>query len=492
MPDIVKLNGYDIKDKTARNKLEKLKMGLSQPDRNLLKVDYNWSDYPNDPTFVYMQGGCYNNLTDRFVIAYTDASNVNDILVELDNNFTVVRRSVSLPLGHANDLTFNPKTNKIYVATGNTGVYAGKIVEIDATTLTFSSAITLDSVPVVWFISYDELNDRYFADGSGSLCIYDSSFNLIKMIPHVYDFIGTGEMVYQSSFVYEGSYILVCFSQNVTTNRNFVYLATIDENALTVFAKYPTYNVRDEIESLCIKNGVGYGFHGQRCFRVSIYDFSRAKFIEPEHNSSMYSSIRIPDNSDMDNYMINGIYNVPARGNAETMANIPQSIGGNLIVEPQSEYFIRQRYITTTGNEYVRVFNTDNKTWTTWQNQLYAIQPDFNGVASKCWRLRNNTTYNLALPKGNYKLIIGAITYDAFNSATDYAEYLVSSPATANQGSNVYIIPLKTSTYVTSVTNTGSDDTATNIKITCTNTTVRNALAIKMQDARTVAVTVNS
>lgn len=492
MANISKLNGYDIKDAVARNDLSRLKMGLSQPDRNLLKVDINFSDYPNNPTFVYMQGGCYNNLTDRFVIAYTDASNVNDILVELDNNFTVVRRSVSLPLGHANDLTFNPKTNKIYVATGNTGVYAGKIVEIDATTLTFSSAITLDSVPVVWQISYDELNDRYFVDGSSSLCIYDSSFNLIKMIPHVYDFIGTGEMVYQSSFVYEGSYILICFSQNVTTNINFVYLATIDENALTVFAKYPTYNAKDEIESICIKNGVGYGFHGQRCFRVSIYDFSRAKFIEPEHNSSMYSSIRIPDNSDMNNYMINGIYNVPAKSDAETMANIPQSIGGNLIVEPQSEYFIRQRYITTLGNEYVRVFNTDNKTWTNWQNQLYSRQPDYNGVASKCWRLRNNTTYHIAIPKGNFKLLIGATTWDAFNNANDYAEYIVCSPTAPESGSSVAIIPLRTSTYVTNLVNAGSDRTATNLTITCSNTTARDVLAIKMLDDRTVVETVNS
>lgn len=491
MPDIVKLNGYDIKDKTARNKLEKLKMGLSQPDRNLLKVNTDPGSYPNDPAFVYMQGGCYNNLTDTFVIAFIDKSSVNGMLVELDSSFNVVRRSVSLPLGHANDLTFNPNTNKIYVATGNTGIYAGKVVEIDAGSFTFSSSITLDSIPYVWFISYDELNDRYFADGSGSLCIYDSNFDLVKMIPRVYDFIGNGELVYQSSFVYDGSYVLVCFSQNIS-NRNFVYLATIDDNALTVFAKYPTYDADDEIESICIKDGIGYGFHGQKYVRVSIYDFSRSKFIEPEHDNTLYSSIRIPDNSDFNDYLYNGIYNVPAGANAQTMTNAPQAIGGNLIVEPQTQYFIRQRYITTSGNEYVRVYNAIDKTWTSWQNQLYAIQTDFNGIASKYWRLRNNTTYNLALPKGNYKLIIGAISYDAFNSATDYAEYLVSSPVTANQGSSVYIIALKTSTYVTNVTNAGSDDTATNIKITCTNTTARNALAIKMQDARTVGVTINA
>ena len=491
MPDIVKLNGYDIKDKTARDKLEKLKMGLSQPDRNLLKVDTNPGAYPNDPAFVYMQGGCYNNLTDTFILAFIDNSSVNGMLVELDSSFSVVRRSVSLPLGHANDLTFNPNTNKIYVATGNTGIYAGKVVEIDAGSLTFSSAITLSSTPYVWFISYDELNDRYFADGSGSLCIYDSDFNLVKMIPRVYDFIGTGELIYQSSFVYEGSYVLVCFSQNIS-NRNFVYLTTIDDNALTVFAKYPTFDADDEIESICIKDGVGYGFHGQKYVRVSIYDFSRSKFIEPEHESTLYSSVRIPNNSDLDDYKISGIYNVPAGASAQTMQNVPQTIGGNLIVEPQTQYYIRQRYITTAGNEYVRVYDANNKTWTTWQNQLYALQTDFNGVASKVWRLRNNTTYNLSLPKGNYKMIIGAVNTDAFNNASDYAEYVISSPSSANAGSNVYIIPIKTSTYVTNVTNTGSDDTATNIKITCTNTTARNALVIKMQDARTVAITINS
>ena len=489
MSDFTKLNGYNVKDEKARSEISRLKMGLSQPDRNLLKMDYNFSNYPNDPTFVYMQGGCYNNLLDRFVIAYTDNSNVNDILVELDNNFTVVRRSLSLPLGHANDLTFNPKTNKIYVATGNTGIYAGKIVEIDATTLTFSSVITLESVPLVWFISYDELNDRYFVDGSGSLCIYDNEFNLIKMIPRVYDFIGNGEMVYQSSFVYEGSYVLICFSQNVTTNRNFVYLATIDENGITVFAKYPTFNVADEIESICIKNGVGYGFHGQSCFRVSIYDFSRSKFIEPEHNSTMYSSIRIPDNSDINDYMMNGIYNVPAGANAQTMLNLPQGIGGTLIVEVQSGFFIRQRYITTAGNEYIRIFNANDKTWTTWQNQLYAIQTDFNGVASRAWRLRNNTTYNISLPKGNYKAIIGSVNSDAFNNDNDYAEYLVCSPVNS---SSVFIIPLKTSTFVTNIENAGSDSSETKIKITCTNTTARNLLLIKIQDGRTVIATVNA
>lgn len=488
MANISKLNGYDIKDAVARKDLSRLKMGLSQPDRNLLKVDINFSNYPNDPTFVYMQGGCYNNLTDTFILAFIDASSVNGILVELDSSFNVIRRSVSLPLGHANDLTYNPNTNKIYVATGNTGAYAGKVVEIDAGTLTFSSAITLDSTPYVWFISYDELNDRYFVDGSGSLCIYDSSFNLIKMIPRVYDFIGTGELTYQSSFVYEGAYILVSFSQNIS-NKNFVYLATIDENALTVFAKYPTFDAGDEIESICVKNGVGYGFHGQKYFRVSIYDFSRSKFIEPEHNSTLYSSIRIPNNSNLNDYMISGVYNVPAGASAQTMSNVPQAIGGNLVVEPQTQYYTRQRYITTAGNEYVRVYDANNGTWTTWQNQLYALQPDFNGVASKVWRLRNNTTYNISIPKGTFKLIIGAVNSDAFNNASDYAEYLVSTPTT---GSSVFIIPLKTSTYVTSVVNAGSDSTATNLTITCSNTTARNVLAIKMQDGRTVIETVNS
>ncbi len=489
MANISKLNGYDIKDAVARKDLSRLKMGLSQPDRNLLKVDINFNNYPNDPTFVYLQGGCYNNLTDTFILAFVDTSSVNGVLVELDSSFNVIRRSVSLPLGHANDLTFNPNTNKIYVATGNTGAYAGKVVEIDAGTLTFSSAITLDSTPFVWFISYDELNDRYFADGSGSLCIYDSDFNLIKMIPRVYDFIGTGELIYQSSLVYEGSYILICFSQNLSTNRNFVYLATIDENALTVFAKYPTFDTADEIENICIKNGVGYGFHGQQYFRISIYDFGRSKFIEPEHDDVLHSSIRIPNNSDLNDYMINGIYNVPAGASAQTIANVPQAIGGNLIVEPQTQFFTRQRYITTAGNEYVRIFNATDKTWTTWQNQLYAIQPDFNGVASKVWRLRNNTTYNISIPKGNFKLLIGAVNSDAFNNANDYAEYLVCSPVT---GTSVFIIPLKTSTYVTNVVNAGSDTSATNLTITCSNTTARNVLAVKMQDARTVIETVNS
>ena len=145
MANISKLNGYDIKDAVARKDLSRLKMGLSQPDRNLLKVDINFNNYPNDPTFVYLQGGCYNNLTDTFILAFVDTSSVNGVLVELDSSFNVIRRSVSLPLGHANDLTFNPNTNKIYVATGNTGAYAGKVIEIDAGTLTFSSAITLDS-----------------------------------------------------------------------------------------------------------------------------------------------------------------------------------------------------------------------------------------------------------------------------------------------------------------------------------------------------------
>lgn len=455
----------------------------SQPTREcLMRVD-GLRNISGDSNYVTLQGGCYDSKRNCYVLAFTDNVSDNALLVQLDSTFNVTNVSLPLSLGHANDLTYNKDNDRIYVATGNTGTYAGKVVVIDPTTLTYVSDFALATMPEVWFLSYDEDNKLYYADGYGALNVYDSSFNLTKSISRTYTYKGEGTLIQQCSFVYKGNYILVSLS-TLHTDFDTVYFSYInDAGVIDTFAKYAPFDAKDELENICVIDGALIGFHGQQQFRISRYDITGKYYIPLKLADSFLASERIAPSGDLDNFLIAGVYNVPSATIAQTLSNIPEAIGGTLFVEPQTETFIRQRYITTGGVEYIRYYNSSDQQFRAWQLQLYTQNNTYMGLNSKIIMLRNGTTYDFSIPKGCFKLFISKVTYNV-PSGSNYAEYLVSSPS-GSGSSNVYMFTLQSDAMVTSLTNNGSDSTATKLRIVMADNSAYNIIAQSVTDTIT-------
>lgn len=76
----------------------------------------------------------------------------------------------------------------------------------------------------------------------------------------------------------------------------------------------------------------------------------------------------IPNNSDIDTYLTPGVYAVVSDASAATIANMPRSASGKLIVlvRGNNTHYLQQRYIPTSSMclEYVRNYNAG--TFTTW------------------------------------------------------------------------------------------------------------------------------
>ena len=201
------LKEYDLE---GFGKLEKYMLKDSSYGREFISrkpIEY----YTNDADYKWLQSAVYVDYLDHVILGFSNEEYTFGMLVEVDKDFTtIIRRVGGLSLGHVNDMAYNPITNKIYVATMDTGAYANKIVEVNVPTLDINRAIDIGDT--VYQISYDRLNNVYHI-GTHQNCIYDENFELIKANPWytITDILGI-TVTGQGSEVYKGNYILL--SQN--------------------------------------------------------------------------------------------------------------------------------------------------------------------------------------------------------------------------------------------------------------------------------------
>lgn len=168
----------------------------------------------------YLQGGTFVSSTGHFVVAFAPISGsgaTDTILVELDTDFTtVIKRVSSANYGHANDLTYNPNTDKIYVSsTGQASgsMYERKVLVVNASTLTIESGIAFTNL--VTAISYDAVNNVYYTvesvDDTRKVFKYDANFNLLENIGDAF-LIDPVRQVGQCSVCYNGRFYYVTVS----------------------------------------------------------------------------------------------------------------------------------------------------------------------------------------------------------------------------------------------------------------------------------------
>ena len=326
-----------------------------------------------DSGYTTLQGGCYLPTKQHFLMAIVNSDNNSCILVELEKDYETVVKRVTLDLGHANDLAYNPKTNKIYVATGSTGTNANKIAVLNGSTFALENTLDLGNSRAKWLISYDDVNNRYYVLDTDYLTIYNSNWGQLKQYENVYkdQYAGECEMNAQSSFCYNGKFIALYFAREIVSASqriSAIYLQMIDYDtgAVSTIAQYSPRGNSDEPEFVGLIGDIGYMFGGQTYFSVSEIYFDQEKIYD--FPKSIFGIAQLIDsNGDLNEYQMPGIYYSPNTDYTTGIENAPVTNGFTLYVIPVSGNVIVQQLINSAGDFYKRVLSANTNNWLDWE-----------------------------------------------------------------------------------------------------------------------------
>ena len=188
------------------------------------------------------QGGCYNG--EYFYQAFVNVNDTLGVVAKVNTTTGAVVYSTARDLGHANDMTYNSKTNEIIVIKAS----AKKAVIFDADTLAYKRE---QDLPVTATgISYNAHNDTYVLFNGGILFLYvvDSTFSTITSWS-------------PSAIAKPTGYS----SQGIFSDENYIYnLYYQDVDGVTNTLDYKAYvQVRDYNFNLIntFEIGLDQGFH---------------------------------------------------------------------------------------------------------------------------------------------------------------------------------------------------------------------------------------
>jgi pilin isopeptide linkage protein len=197
---------------------------------NLTKV----SSYSKPTNYTSVQGG---TVTDKYVITlFLDNSKNNqgkNALLVLDKNTYKKVNLSSNPIkdycfGHANDATYNSKTNELLILNGS------KVHILDAHTFKQKRVVTLTRS--YHAIGYDSSSNQYVLAASGSnhktiFYIMDSKFNIKS------NFSMTTNLTKQGLTVHNGYIYYTCYEAGKVTKYQSVYDGVLKakENAIYVY-----------------------------------------------------------------------------------------------------------------------------------------------------------------------------------------------------------------------------------------------------------------
>ena len=176
-----------------------------------------------------IQSATFNTKKRRLVLG-THLSYANDtpILVEIEPwNSTVLNHVESTALGHVNDMTYNSRTNKIYVVSGN----EDEIIPVNADNLTITNAVYSDIGESLKEISYDEVNDIYFVRSQSGVYVLDNEFRTIKLFiseePKLneYPYRDIQGAYYQGSTIYDSQFITLYWLWGTAGSTSYARLA---------------------------------------------------------------------------------------------------------------------------------------------------------------------------------------------------------------------------------------------------------------------------
>lgn len=213
-----------------------------------------------------VEGAEYNPNRNRYVFAFIK-DNENPVIVETDDTFVFIRGKVVSAGNHMNDITYNPVTDKYYIATMNS---TGQLVCMDASTLDVESVINPVGIAgEISRISYDRETNSYIiftAISGGSNYLYRANSDFTQSELLISDFWGkaaannyTGELdiTYgQGSSMYNGHLITLFWYgfKNAPAVARLVF-TDIENKKIAYTFDYQNKHRWDEAEDIINVNG---------------------------------------------------------------------------------------------------------------------------------------------------------------------------------------------------------------------------------------------
>lgn len=381
------------------DEINKNVFGIERPiKKELYRKRLALQELSGNSGYTTLQGGCYLPLTDHFLLAIVNSDNNSCILVELEKDYETVIKRVTLDLGHANDLAYNPDDGKIYVATGSTGTNANKIAVLNGSTFALENTLDLGNSRAKWLVSYDDVNNRYYVLDTSYLTVYDSNWSQLKQYSNTYGdtYDGPGEMTAQSSFCYDGKFVGLYFVREIVASSmsiSGIYFQMIDYDTgdVQTVAQYTPRGNADEPEFVAMIDNVGYMFGGQTYFSVSEIYFDQSKLYDSADSIFGISTL-LPENADLDEFQMPGMYFSPNTAYTTGMEHAPVTNGFTLYVLPVCGNIIVQMVINTAGEMYKRVLSSTTSQFLDWELITSTQNPSDTGWAT-------------ITPSGNYENI---------------------------------------------------------------------------------------
>ena len=197
------------------------------------------------------QGSCTDG-TYLYVILNDDnksgASGHQSTLFKIDiRTGAIVQRVENIDAGSSNDMTYNPNTRELLIATDNPN--KNRIVVIDAATLTVKKDLTIATK--TFAIAYDEAQNSYWLTCAGTYDFVRADTDL-KQIGDVYAGYNTGYT--KQAMDYDGEYLY--FLQSGTNavsifRKDGVFIGVATFPALTYTLPNGTTATASSVQSIC-------------------------------------------------------------------------------------------------------------------------------------------------------------------------------------------------------------------------------------------------
>ena len=238
----------------------------------------------DDINYSFQSVAYIGNLKYALLFRYDGDTSKNKIVI-IDTGLNVSLIG-TVDTGHCNGCCYNPNTETLYIATGDEGTYANKIIGVDLDTMLVT--YVNDIQQNVAGIAYDHDHDIYYIL-TGSISAYDNAFNFLKTVGYynaMSNYIDPNSVYQSQTLSYYDHNILYSSNQLITGNHYYkranINTFNFDNATLKQFFTFPSFNYADEMEMII--NGhftvgpVGFGAENSQLTNernINIYVFSQ-------------------------------------------------------------------------------------------------------------------------------------------------------------------------------------------------------------------------
>lgn len=253
--------------------------------------------------FTSVQGGV---TTDKYVITLLineneDSDGKAAILVLNKTNYKLVRLVknpiIEYDLGHANDATFNSKTNELLVLSGR----KINVIDLNNDSFTLKNQIKLNYY--YHGLGYDEDNDQYVlakgVNGGTIFEIRDNEFNTIRA------FKLNTNLTKQSLTVYKGNIYYVCYEAGMLTKHQTVYDGVLKrkENLIYVYnlkgKKKTIYYIPFSYRNIIFGEVENISFNNDKML-IQFNHANKAGYFTASYPKEINSSVKIETSEEKD------------------------------------------------------------------------------------------------------------------------------------------------------------------------------------------------